>query len=68
MVINVQENNKILNNVNVKNLDLAQPVPKPRSIFNRNAVINGQEHKKRMDKFDEFELDELIELEPDVDY
>ena len=66
VTINVSENNQILNNVNVNDFDQAQPEPAPRSIFNRNYVINNRESRKK-NNYDEFELDE-IELEPQVDY
>ena len=67
VIINVNENNKIMNNVNINESDLAQLEPKPRklnSFLNRNVVINNNENKNN---YDEFELDK-IELEPDADY
>ena len=67
VVINVKENNKILNRVNLNEVDLAQPQPAPRSIFSRNAVFNDKRNHEKKVSSDEFELDEL-ELEPKVDY
>ena len=66
VTINVTEKNKIMNNVNVNEFDQAQPEPAPRSIFNRNAVINDRKSRKK-NNYDEFEL-EKMELEPQVDY